>query len=48
MFRLQTSREDVPDFTTAKIDFFNTSFLILSSEITSKLGIFSLFIKLTR
>ncbi|SVD25096.1 uncharacterized protein METZ01_LOCUS377950, partial [marine metagenome] len=31
MFRLQTSRETVPDFTTAKIDFFNISFFILSS-----------------
>ena len=45
MFNLQTSKETVPDLTTAKIDFFNTAFFILSSFIISKFCIFSFFIK---
>ncbi len=34
IFNLHTSRDTVPDLTTAKIDFFNISFFILSSETT--------------
>ena len=40
MFNLQTSKETVPDLTTAKDDFFKISFFIFSSEITSALLIF--------